>query len=43
MTFKFFTWDTEGIEVPLSKMTNTAVKGEGGEAVGARAGPGVGQ
>ena len=43
MTFKFFTWDNEGIEVLLSEMTNTAVKGEGGEAVGAKAGTGVGE
>lgn len=28
VTFRFFPWDNEGIEVPLSKMSNTAVKRE---------------
>lgn len=33
-------WDNEGIEVSLTKITNTSVKGKGNKGVGAEAGLG---
>lgn len=42
MTSRYLAQDNKGIEVLLTKVTNTAMQGEGGEGRGVGAGIGVG-